>query len=271
MVDAEPTVEAELELGLLKKCLEVVTAVVDEGRARMTDGGVSLRDFDPAHVALVSLEVGNEAFVRYDFGEDEDCEITVDYGRLAALLKGQGGNDNEVVKAFVSNERLTLRLGNRISLIEYTLRLPSPATVRKFRGAMPNVPEPKFPCIVDVDAAALYRGIRAAERIANFVTIGVGDDCRTFFIAAEGYNGDALRVELDDENADVSVDAATPAVSKFSAKYLSTMLRAVARAADVVTLRLGNDIPLRLDFEFGGWKAAYGCKAAYLLAPRIGE
>lgn len=266
MEDAEPAVvEAELELGLLKKCLEVVTAVVDEGRVKITDGGVSLRVVDPANVALVLLELEGEggAFVRYqweDEGEGEDeVEVGVDFGRLAAVLKGQGGGrerDGEVVEALVSRSRLKLRIGNRISFFEYTLRLLDPSSLRK----PPKIPELEFPCVASVDAASLLRAVKAAGRVADHVTVGVGDDRRTLFVAAEGYD-EAVRAEFDDENA--YVDAAAPAASKFSVKYLEPMLGAAARAADVVTLHLGGDIPLRLDFEFDG------CRAAYLLAPRI--
>lgn len=51
-----------LETAVMKKLLDAITSVIDEGAIECSSKGLSLQCMDSSHVALVSMCLRNEAF-----------------------------------------------------------------------------------------------------------------------------------------------------------------------------------------------------------------
>ncbi|PXF52404.1 MAG: DNA polymerase sliding clamp [Candidatus Methanophagaceae archaeon] len=246
--------EAEIDAGVLKECIEAITAVVDEGKLRISAEGLNLRAVDPSNVAMVTFQLQNDAFDDYRFsnedGEGEGLEIGMDFQKLLGIL-GIGGREQVRLSIDEQAQKLYTRMGS----LAYTVNLLEPSSLRK----EPKVPELEFPVQVVMDIEDFRRTIRAAEKVGEHILLGVEGD--EFYMEVEG-EMDKLRLGLKKEQ----LIHLTPGTlhSLFTLDYIAAMSKGMSHA-ETVTLNLGKDYPLQIEFEVAGGKG----KVSYLLAPRV--
>jgi len=255
--------EAKIDANVLRDCIEAITAVVDEGKLRIAEDGLKLRAVDPANVAMVSFELQTDAFDEFRFAAKEaeagaevaaeskaETEIGMDFVKLLGIL-GIGGREEVELKLDEHAQKLFTRMGS----LAYTISLLDPSSLRK----EPKVPELEFPARVIIETEEFRRAIRAAEKIGDHIALGV--DGEVFFMEAEG-EMDKLRLELRKEQL---IDL-TPGTlhSLYTLDYISAMSKGMSHAENI-TLNLGKDYPLQIEFEMAEGKG----KVGYLLAPRI--
>ncbi|RLF57056.1 MAG: DNA polymerase sliding clamp, partial [Thermoplasmata archaeon] len=63
--------QAKIRAEILKKMIDIVSPLVNEVKLNITPTGISLRAVDPAHVAMVDLEIKASAFDEYKADELE--------------------------------------------------------------------------------------------------------------------------------------------------------------------------------------------------------
>ncbi len=246
--------EAEIDAGVLKECIEAITAVVDEGKLRISAEGLNLRAVDPSNVAMVTFQLQNDAFDDYRFSnedeEGEGLEIGMDFQKLLGIL-GIGGREQVRLSIDEQAQKLYTRMGS----LAYTVNLLEPSSLRK----EPKVPELEFPVQVVMDIEDFRRTIRAAEKVGEHILLGVEGD--EFYMEVEG-EMDKLRLGLKKEQ----LIHLTPGTlhSLFTLDYIAAMSKGMSHA-ETVTLNLGKDYPLQIEFEVAGGKG----KVSYLLAPRV--
>jgi len=252
--------EAKIDAIVLRECIESITAVVDEGKLRIAEEGLQLRAVDPANVAMVSFELQRDAFDDFRFEKGSGAEATtestaatevgIDFNKLHGIL-GIGGSDEVNLKLDEQSQKLFTRMGS----LAYTVSLLDPASLRK----EPKVPELEFPVQVIIETDEFRRTIRAAEKIGDHIMLGVDGD--EFYMEVEG-DMDKLRLGLRKEQ----LIHLTPGTlhSLYSLDYVAAMSKGMSHA-DNITLNLGKDYPLQVDFEVADGKG----KVGYLLAPRI--
>ena len=246
--------EAEIDAGVLKECIEAITAVVDEGKLRISAEGLNLRAVDPSNVAMVTFQLQNDAFDDYRFSnedeEGEGLEIGMDFQKLLGIL-GIGGREQVRLSIDEQAQKLYTRMGS----LAYTVNLLEPSSLRK----EPKVPELEFPVQVVMDIEDFRKTIRAAEKVGEHILLGVEGD--EFYMEVEG-EMDKLRLGLKKEQ----LIHLTPGTlhSLFTLDYIAAMSKGMSHA-ETVTLNLGKDYPLQIEFEVAGGKG----KVSYLLAPRV--
>jgi len=246
--------EAKINNRILKVSLEAITAVVDEGKLRITEEGLKLRATDPANVAMISFVIQRDAFDDFRFSVesegDTEIEICIDFRKLVNIL-GIGAREDVVLKLDEHAQELYTRMGS----LDYTLSLLAPSSLRK----EPKVSELEFPAKVIIETEGFRRIIRAAERIGETIVIGV--DGEEFYMEAKG-EMDKLRLGLGKEQL---IELTPETVSSlYSLEYLSSMSKGMSHTENI-TLNMGNDHPLQIDFTLAECKV----KVRYLLAPRI--
>lgn len=264
--------EAKIDLGVLRGCIEAITAVADEGRLRITEDGLKLRSVDPANVAMVSFELQSDAFDDFSLelagavetekegkGEEgKETSIGMDFVKLLGILGigGRGGEEIEL-KLDEKGQKLFTRMGS----LAYTISLLASDSLRKD----PKVPELEFPAQVILEIEDFKRAIRAAEKISENIVLGVDGESEEFFMEAEG-EMDKLRLGLRKEQLIYLTPPAEKVRSLYSLDYLSAMSRGISAChAEQLTLNLGKDYPLKIDFEVADGRG----KVSYLVAPRI--
>ncbi|KAF5434737.1 MAG: DNA polymerase sliding clamp [Methanophagales archaeon] len=246
--------EAKIDASMLRACVETITAIVDEGKLRITAEGLKLRAVDPANVAMISFVLQRDAFDDFQFSVesegDTEIEIGMDFMKLIGIL-GIGGREDVELKLDENAQKLYTRMGS----LDYTLSLLDPSSLRK----EPKVPELEFPAKVIIETEEFRRTIRAAEKIGENIVLGV--DGEEFYMEAEG-EMDKLRLGLGKEQL---IDLTPETVSSlYSLEYISSMSKGISHAENI-TLNLGKNYPLQMDFALAEGKV----KVSYLLAPRI--
>ncbi|AKB84422.1 MULTISPECIES: DNA polymerase sliding clamp [Methanococcoides] len=240
--------KATIDAYLLKDSVETLSVLVDEARFRISPEGIAVRAVDPANVAMVSFDLATEAFD--DFSAD-DCELGLDLSRVSDILGVADRDDKVHMELNEDTKKLMIQIGG----FSYTLSLLDPSTIR----AEPRIPQLDLPAQIVLNGKDLQKAVKAAEKISDHMLLGVeGED---FFMEAEG---DTDRVKLTmsrDQLIDIKPNDTR---SLFSLDYLSDIIKPASKSNEV-TLHLGKDFPIKINFSIANGAGTIG----YLLAPRI--
>jgi len=240
--------KAKLKADVLREIVSVVGTLVEEVKLNISSEGLSLRAVDPAHVAMVEMTIKAGAFEEL---KASNCEIGLDIEKLREILKlaRQGGilklhHDEDKNKLVVSIDNLT----RKMSLVD-TAGMSDP-----------KVPNVSLQAKVTVKAEELNQGIRASESISDHIALTATPDA--FELSAEGET-DSVSLKLPKDLLE-GLECKDTQKSLFSLDYFSNMIKSVG-ASPTVTLNLGTDYPVRIEFDIAGGQG----HVKYLLAPRI--
>ena len=239
---------AKVKSDIIKSIIEVTSPLVNEAKFNITAKGLSLRAVDPAHVAMVDLELKNSAFEEY---KASDMELGIDLDKLSGIMKLASAGDMVTLEYDEEANRLIVRIGNlvrRMGLID-TAGMPDS-----------KVPHLDLPAKAVVKAGELSKGVRASEAVSDHLALNIDKD--SFELYAEG-DTDTVNLKLP---KDMLLELQSPGKfrSLFSIDYFSNMIKPV-RSEDPITINLGNDNPIRVDFDI----AEKNGHVTYLFAPRI--
>ncbi len=232
----------------LSKIFETIVNIVDEVTLKVEKGGISIRAMDPAHVALIDFEMKKEAFDEYKLEEPQ--ELTVDLKTLVSVLKRV---EQELVIKLKEGENALILLSEGAVKKRFNIPL-----IESSEESL-KVPNITFETEVELDSSIFKNAIADSSIIGEYATIKVEGDA-LFFTSKADENVVEIRVGKESCISFKKKDAK----SHLSLEYLKDM----AKVADIKTmnkvkLSLGNDLPLRLEFE-GDYT-----KILFYLAPRV--
>ena len=239
---------AKVKSEVLKGIIDVTSPLVSEVKLNINSKGISLRAVDPAHVAMINLEIDNKAFEEY---KADDMELGIDMDKLAGIMRLSTSGDMVSLEYDETANRLIIRIGNlvrKMSLID-TAGMPDPK--------MPNL---DLPAKAIIKASEINRGVRASEAVSDHLAVSINKD--NFELFAEG-DTDTVNLKLPKDLL-VELTSKGEYKSLFSIDYFSNMIKPV-KGEDTVTIFLGNDNPVRVEFDIADKKG----HVKYLLAPRI--
>jgi len=239
---------AKVKSEVLKAVIDVTSPLVSEVKFNINSKGISLRAVDPAHVAMINLEIDNKAFEEY---KADDMELGIDMDKLAGIMRLSTSGDMVSLVYDETSNRLIVKIGNlvrKMSLID-TAGMPDPK--------MPNL---DLPAKAIIKASEINRGVRASEAVSDHLSLTINKD--NFELFAEG-DTDTVNLKLP---KDLLIELASKGKYKslFSIDYFSNMIKPV-KGEDTVSIFLGNDNPVRVEFDIADKKG----HVKYLLAPRI--
>ncbi len=233
---------------VIKGIIDVTSPLVNEIKFNITSKGMSLKAVDPAHVAMVELTIKNTAFEEYKSG---DMELGIDLDKLSGIMRLANSGDIVTLEYDEKSNRLIVKIGNlvrRMGLID-TAGMPDS-----------KVPNLELPAKAIITASELSKGVRASEAVSDHLALSI--DKEAFELFAEG-DTDTVNLKLP---KDLLVELNSPGKFKslFSIDYFSNMIKPV-KAEEPITISLGNDNPIRVDFDIAEKKG----HVTYLLAPRV--
>jgi proliferating cell nuclear antigen len=240
--------KAEIKSDTLKGLVNVISTLVDEAKFSISGEGINLKAVDPAHVAMIDLTIGREAFESFSA---DSAEMGVDLDKLKEVLKLAGSGDVISMEQDDSQSRLILKVGN----ITRRMNLVDTAGMND-----PKVPQLSLPATVDVAVSELQRGMKAAETISDHIALTADEG--SFEMFCEG-DTDSVSLKLDKAKL-AGISAPSKVRSLFPLDYFSNIVKAIP-SDTIVKISLGNDYPVKLSFSFAGGNG----NAGYLLAPRI--
>jgi proliferating cell nuclear antigen len=240
--------KAKVKAEVLKTILDAVSTLVDEAKIQVTPEGVSLKAVDPAHVAMVELSIGKKAFTEY---KATDMDMGVDLDKLKDILKLAGAGEVIEMEYKEDQHRLVFKIGH------ITRRM---ALVDTANMGDPKVPNLNLPNQVTVMAGELQQGIKASEAVSDHIALVAHG--KSFELIADG-DTDQVHLSLSDGDL-IKIQAPDKSRSLFSLDYFSNMSK-VVKATDAITLHLGSDYPVKIEFDIADGAG----HITYLLAPRI--
>jgi len=239
---------AKVKSEVLKGIIDVTSPLVNEVKLNISPKGISLRAVDPAHVAMVDLEVKSKAFDEY---KATDMELGIDMDKLGSIMRLSSSGDMVSLNYDEESNRLIVKIGNlvrKMGLID-TAGMQDPK--------MLNL---NLPAKVVLKASELNQGVRASEAVSDHLALTVNKD--DFELFAEG-DTDTVNLKLPKDLL-LELNTTTKCKSLFSIDYFSNMIKPV-RGEDSITIMIGNDNPIRVEFDIAEKKG----HVTYLLAPRI--
>ena len=239
---------AKIKSDIIKGIIDVTSPLVNEAKFNITSKGISIRAVDPAHVAMVDLELKSTAFEEY---KSDDMELGIDLDKLNGIMKLANTGDSISLEYDEESNRLIVKIGNlvrRMGLID-TAGMPDS-----------KVPHLDLPAKVVVRASEISKGVRASEAVSDHLALSIDKD--SFELFAEG-DTDTVNLKLP-KTLLLELHSPGKFKSLFSIDYFSNMIKPV-KSEDPIAINIGNDNPIRVDFDF----AEKNGHVTYLLAPRI--
>ncbi len=269
------TVEAVMNARAFKDFLRQVEVVTDEARLVADAEGFHVLSVDPAHVAMVSVDLPSftcfEGFRRYysiqrmgespistpvllETGIPERVEIGVDVEKLLEAVR----RAKEIVRFSYDGARDRLELsfnGERRTM----------ALVDTSGMYEPRIPNLNLPAVLDLPADALMDALKGCESVSDHVAFTVdnrGEDGRPRFVVRSEGDVDTFERVLgyDDWIEKVQYDGGTYR-SLFPLDYVCNFMKTMK--GNRLKIHLATDYPVRID-----WTGPT-TRGTWLCAPRI--
>ncbi|OYT60154.1 DNA polymerase sliding clamp [Euryarchaeota archaeon ex4484_178] len=236
----------KMDIKDLKEITNLLLTLVSEAKFEFSNNGISVKAVDPAHVAMIVLNVSKEAFLEF---EAEEEELGVDLDKVRDILRLASSGD--VVEISKEGSKLTFLIGN------LTRSMP---LIDTSAMSVPKVPNLVLPAKVILPVDEFEHGIKAAESISDNITLRITPT--EFEMYTQGDEDTARLTIPKDMLKELSCDE--PVKSMYPVDYLLKLVKAMD-SAEYLTIYVGTDYPIKIEFDITGGKG----QGAYLLAPRI--
>jgi len=240
--------EIRIKAEALKNVFSILTPITGEIKLVANADGWKVRAVDPAHVAMVDMELSQKAFDQYSV---EPMELGLNVERLLDHIKTAKADEEVHMKLDQDNRMI-------VSMSNLTLKIP---LVDSSGFSDPKVPNLSLPVAIKLNSAELQKGLKASQSISDYLTFNCQED-KLVMTSTEDLSSMTLELRKDEEFVQENFEG--PAKSSFSLDYFSQLMKGVGSNRDIV-LHLGNSYPLKLEFEFSEGNG----HVRYLLAPRI--
>ena len=244
-------IECIVKGDVLKTALKALHGLVNEARLRFSEDGLMSKAVDPANVAMVIVEMPSKSFEVYkvDGGGDEEVIVGCDINRTYDFVKSF--KKDNLVELKCSDGRISITANK----IRYSVTQIDPAAIRK----EPKVPQLELPARIVLPAEEVKKAVLAAEKVSDCVVFKTDEN--GFYIEAKG---DVDKITFSMGVGELIEFNKQEARSMFSIEYLKEFMK-IAGSGDLLTIDLGTDYPVRMEFGLCGGD----CKVVYILAPRI--
>lgn len=245
----EGMLNAKIKAETLKEVVELLHTLVDEVKMNFGKEGLSVKAVDPSHVAMIELSLNKSSFEEY---KSSGMELAIELEKLKEVLKLAKPGD--VVKLTFDEDKNKL-------IVE----------ISAFRRFIPlldigSISDAKVPSLTHtakavINLEALRQGIRGTESVSSHLTIEIKPDM--FKLEGESEQ-DKVEMILYKDKGEVEIEAKESAKSMYALDYFSNVVKAIS-SSQKVTLNIGKDYPLKMEFEFAEGNGT----AKFLLAPRM--
>ncbi len=239
------------EAPALKSAIDAIVNLVEEGVFEVKKDGLYLRAMDPSQISMITFNMPKAAFVEY--GVSEEQKVGMSITQLASILAR--GKHGEKAELSIDEGRLNIKfLGEKK---KRTFKIP----LLEIGEGLQREPKVESACYVKLNADAFKESIKDAKLISSHVRLVLADN--EFIVEVHSESGDA-KMEFEKGSSEIAEIKAIEggARATFPLQYLEDIVKA-SSSGTAITLHLGTDKPLKLEYEL------YGAKATYYLAPRI--
>jgi len=232
----------ELELSkssftVFKDTITLLKVINEELTLAIGAEEIVTRGMDPSHVAMVEVKIKAELFDKYEPGTDES--ITVNLSEFAKFLDRVDKDETIKISYKVAEAKLLIQTRKGGRRRRFSLPVLEPL--------IEDVPEPKivFKSSGRILTESVERSIKDANLVSEYMKIMLNESLLQF--DATGDMGSA-RNEFDKESDELlELKAEEEASANFTLSYLNDIFGQLKNLADVVTLELTTDMPLKIE------------------------
>ena len=236
---------------LLKESVNVVAELVNEVTMRIDKDKIEIVAIDPASVAMVEFKLLSSAFVEYSVPVPQELAINLDH--LKQVLKRAKATDTISISLGEDKHRLTIQFQGAH---KKTFNIP----LINIEEGEQKLPTLDYKSKVTLPSEKLDEAVEDMSVISESLSLNVVPE--KLIVRAESSLKDA-KVELPSTEETVIILDGPEMSSKYSIEYLKKMAKA-SKLADTVSLELGNDYPLRMEY-----KLLDKLRLSFILAPRV--
>lgn len=253
--------EARLVQGaLLKKVLEAVKDLINEGTWDCSATGISLQAMDNSHVSLVSLNLRSDGFDK--FRCDRNLSMGMNLGSMSKIMKCATNDDIITIKAQDDADTVTFvfESPNQEKISDYEMKLMNIDTEHL------GIPETDYSVTVKMPSAEFQRICRDLSQIGDSVRITCTKEGIKFSTSGDLGTGNVklsqtANVDKDEEAVIIEMQEAVSLT--FALRYLNSFTKASPLSAQV-QLSMSADVPLVVEYKIQD--VGY---VRYYLAPKI--
>lgn len=237
----------------LKEVADLLNTVVTEAKFKLDNNGISVKAVDPAHVAMISIDLPKEIFNEYQIDEEE--EIALDVERLKAVIKLASSND--LVTISKEKEKLKFEIGNIVKSI---------SLLDNNSVTTPRIPQISSEYYVVMGKTELEKGLKAAEDVSDAIRLSLSD---SDFKARSMSDSEESEMVLPKDMLK-EIFCKNPVKSSYPLEYLLKLVKSLASSEDM-KLSFKDDYPLTIEFSLNPGKDNPGkqISGVFLLAPRM--
>lgn len=239
------------EAPALKSAIDAIVNLVEEGVFEIKKDGIFLKAMDPSQISMITFHMPKSAFVEYDISEEQKVGLNI--SQFSNILSR--GKHGEKAELSVDEGRLTIAFVAEKK--KRTFKIP----LLDMGEGQQREPKVESGTFVKISAEAFKESLKDAKLLSSHVKLSLTE--HAFVVEVKGESGD-VRAEFERDNPEIIElkMAGGPARAAFPLQYLEDMVKA-SNASSPITLHLGTDKPLKIEYELAG------AKAIYYLAPRI--
>ncbi len=245
-----------IDLDLFSKVLNAAAVVLeDEGTFIVTpEDGLTLRNMDKSHFAMVDLKIRPDYFGEKKYNCDKEYIISIQMQDLRKILQRAGREDELNIKLDEANDTLVFTFKGReerrfvlpLSIAEEN-KLPDPSSLKQDVRAT-------------LVSGAITDFIKDASIIGGSVKINA-EPGKMIFSSTEDKKAVSITVEEKDESAAIKIDVENPSEALYSIETFRNLVL-VDREFSQVVLAFSSARPLQLLYQ-----DERGIEMGYLLAP----
>lgn len=237
------TVTVSIDTSIVRDLVTMVESIIDKVTVVVGEDGVSVQSIDPTHVAMISLNVGRDAFLDWS---PRTGSYTLPVAKIKEIVKLAGAGD--VLDIESDGAQVTFTLG-RIKR-KTTLLADSTAKIR--------IPSFDTPCTAILPSDALKLGLKATKGLSDGIRFTMDASGLTITSAGDSDESEfripADEIPVYEHGEDVS--------SAFTEEYIAKVVKSLPKGCDV-SIMLGEDKPIRITTEFSG------TESTVMIAPRV--
>ena len=236
-----------------KNLIAATVAFLSEGTFKATEDGIHLASLDPSNVAIIMLDLYQNAFLDYSVEGEEMFTISLE--DVKKILTKAKAKEQIVWELDKEKNRFILTIKGKATK-KFILPLIESETEPM------QTPNLDLPIQIEMDAKALKEIIDSAKVVADEVKFLADPEGPTFSIIAEGELKE-MRIDLTPQDETVlTLEVPQKAMARYSVDYLHKLTK-VATISDTVVIRFNSNMPVWFDY-----KLADRFKYSFILAPR---
>jgi proliferating cell nuclear antigen len=231
-----------------KSCVDSIVNLIDEGTFNITKEGINLKALDPFSISMVSFNIPNKAFSKYEV--EKSVSVGLNLENLGKILSSSRQGESLVMKE--STGKLLLEFIGPHSKRRYKLPI---IEVKKGGEKELNI---EFESIVEVKSDSLREILKDASLLSKHV--GFSTDKESFKVIAKGDAGELEEEHVNNADAVKKMKVTKPSSVSFDLDYLERMISACP-AGTTMTLSIKSEDPIKVDYNIGD------AQVSYFLAP----